>query len=163
MHLTSDVKPPWILRSFPDSGIALWFSLLVRTETLLSQDLAVQRSVYMPTPAESERRINEFARHLQQLNHVDIALPPNQDILPEYVSCNVYLVLDNSFELKITSEMYVPEALGRCVEGWPDGVPFLIQPIKMPRGGHDLILATACPPGRLTQDVWVGMANPRIS
>ena len=52
-------ETPWVLRPFPNSGIALWFSLLVRTDTLLSQDLAVQRRVYMPTTAESERRINE--------------------------------------------------------------------------------------------------------
>lgn len=88
----------WGLTTFPGTGIALWFTLAVQTSMILEQDLEIQRRVLMPTPSEKERRISEFVRHYQQLNHVSVPLPPDRLTVPRYIICNVYLVTDPALE-----------------------------------------------------------------
>lgn len=156
-----ELETAWQLTPFPDSGVALWLSLKFRTETLLNQELAIHRNVSMPTSAEATRRTEEFVRHLQQLNHVDVPLPPDQATLPQYICCNIYITTDPHFNTSLTSQMFMEANLAEHVEGWPDDVPFMIQPLKLDRGGHELIIATACPPGELVAEVFVGIARPK--
>lgn len=156
-----DLETAWQLTTFPGSGVALWLSLKFRTQTLLNQDFAIQRNVKMPTSAEATRRTEEFARHLQQLNHVDVPLPPDQTTLPQYICCNIYLTTDPNLDTSLTSQMFMEANPAEHVEGWPDGVPFTIQPLRLNRGGHELIIATACPPGELLGEIFVGLARPK--
>jgi hypothetical protein len=149
------------LKAIPGTGIGLWLTLAAKTSTLMNQDQHVQRLVASPSPAEEARRTAEFVRHLQELNHVDIPLPPDQKTVPNYICCNIYLVLDANQPISPPSDTFLVNGIAAHVEGWPDGVPFQIQPIKLPRGGHDVIIETACPPGALTADVWIGLARPR--
>jgi hypothetical protein len=151
----------WGLTPFPGTGIALWFTLAVQTSTILEQDLDIQRRVLMPTPAEKERRTNEFVRHYQQLNHESLKLPPDQLTRPQYIVCNVYLVTDPTADCTLNGDMFVAKTIQPVVNGWPDDAEFPVQGMKLERGGHQLIFATACPPGELQAAMNLGV--PRLA
>lgn len=83
----------WRLQEFEGSGLALWFTMLVRWSVLLDQELAVQRCVQAPTPAEAERRKGVFASIAARMKVMDVPLPKSTT-KPEYVYCAVYFVTD---------------------------------------------------------------------
>lgn len=49
-------REAWRLQRFEGSGLAIWFTILVKWSTLLDQETAVQRCMKAPNPAEAERR-----------------------------------------------------------------------------------------------------------
>ena len=114
-----------------------------------------ERNVKSPT-SDVERRKAEFVRYTKSINFQRIKFPPGK---PEgdYVFAVIYIVTDSTKEIKLTSEMFLAGgSVDDVVSGWPDGNVFGIQPIKIRCSDMNLVIATACPPGTLKQDVVLG-------
>ena len=158
----ADLSHPtaWQLVPFPNTGIALWFAMSVKTSVLLEQDMAVQRLVPMPK-TDRKRRVEEYVRHFNELNLIDVNLPPDQLEIPPYICCNFYLVTDPNGNFTLTSDAFVQAWKNARIDGWDNDVRFLVQPSnELEFGGHKLVIATACPPGECTNEVDIGIPRP---
>jgi len=149
------VARAWRTHHFSDCDLALWFFLLVRVSILRQQDIAVQRRVKMPT-TDKERRTNEFLCYTQNLRLSNISLPPRE---PEYdyIYFGLYLAPD-SIRADQLSPSILPagSSMNSQIEGWPEGNVFQIAVSRLTFGQRTICVATACPPGRLRSDVFVG-------
>jgi len=144
----------WRLCRFEGSGLAIWFTLLMKWSVLLDQETAVQRLVQAPTPAEAERRKQVFVRYAARLKFVDVPLPLRSGT-PEYVYCVVYFVTDPN-GVNLTSDIFLQGDVDSVVDGWPEGIVFEIQPMKLRYEETQFVIAVACPPGTMRQDVFLG-------
>lgn len=152
----------WRLHPFDGSGVALWFKLMVRCSVLEDQDLRVERNIKSPT-SDVERRKAEFARYANSIKFQRIKLPPGK---PEgdYVFVVIYVVIDPGAEIVLTSDMFLAGGnVDDVVDGWPDGSVFGIQPIKFKVSDFEMVVATACPPGNLDPDVFLGFPRAMAS
>lgn len=145
----------WRLQETEGSGLALWFTMLVRWSVLLDQELAVQRSRQAPTPAEAERRKALFASIAARMKVMDVPLPKSASE-PEYVYCAVYFVTGADGEFAFSDGLFPSGQVDTEVEGWPNGSQFEIQPMRLRYEHTQYVLATTCPPGRLRHDVIMG-------
>jgi len=145
----------WGTHRFPDSGLALWFILLVRVSILRQQDMAVQQCVKMPT-TNKERRTNEFVRYPQNISLLNVPLPPCKEEY-DYIYFGFYLAPD-SIKMDQLSFSNLPSGstMYNEIEGGDDGNEFLIKVSHLTFGQRTIYVATACPPGRLRSDVSVG-------
>jgi len=146
----------WRLQRFKGSGLALWFTLLVKWSTLRAQETAVQRVMKAPNAAEAERRKRAFADHAAQLRIIDVPLPRSVTV-PEYVYCVVYFVTEPEREIKLTPDMFPHANVDSEVDGWADKGLFEIQPMKLCCEQTQFLIATACPPGTMRHDVLLGL------
>ena len=144
----------WRICRFEGSGLAVWFTLLVKWSVLLHQETAVQRCVRAPTPAEAERLKQVFASHAARLKFVDFPLPLRSGT-PEYVYCVIYFITDPN-RIKLTSDIFLHGHVDSVVDGWPEGNEFEIQPKNLLYEQTQFVIATACPPGTMRQDVFLG-------
>ena len=151
----------WRLCEIPNGGVALWLTILVRTSTLVKQHLAMQVKATMRTWAERHRREQQFEKYLNERTSVTLSLPSSERSPPEYVCCNIYLVTDPNGDHSVIGDRFLDNRAFECVDDWPDSAPFDINTARLERGGHDLIFASACPPGKLKMDVVVGLALAR--
>ncbi len=150
----------WRLREQHSSGLALWFSMLVRWSVLLDQEAAVQRRLRAPTPAEAERRKMLFTQAASQMQFMDFPLP-NSVTVPEYVYCSVYFVVGENGDFRFMPELFPSNQADSEIDGWPDGSTFEIQPKALKYEMTKFVIATACPPGVLRPDV--AFALPRLN
>jgi hypothetical protein len=148
-------REAWRLHRFEGSGLAIWFTLLVKWSTLMDQETTVQRCMKAPNPTEAERRKQEFTRHAAQLKIIEVPLPHSVKT-PEYVYCAVYLVTGSEQEINMKSDIFLYGDVDSQVDGWPAGTVFEIQPMKLPYESIQFLIATACPPGTMRCDVVLG-------
>jgi hypothetical protein len=149
-------KHAWRLHEFENCGLALWFTILVNWPVLLDQELAVQRCMQAPTPADAERRKRVFAQIAAQTKVIDVALPKSANE-PAYVYCAVYLVTSQDGEFKFSPVIFPSSHVDDEVEGWPDGSSFEIQLMRLRYEHSQFVLATASPPGSMKHDVTFGL------
>ncbi len=149
-------KQAWRLHENKGSGLALWFTMLVRWSVLLDQETAVQRCTEAPTPAEAERRKELFASIAARMKVIDVPLPKSVTS-PEYVYCAVYVVTDADGEVTFSDGLFPSGHVDTAVDGWPDGSELEIQPMRLRYEHAQYVVATSCPPGRAQQDVMIGL------
>ena len=146
----------WRLQRFEGSGLAIWFTFLVKWSTLLDQETVVERWVKSPHTAEAERLKRAFARHAGQIKIIDVPLPKSV-IVPQYVYCVVYLITEPDREIQLTSDIFLHGHVASEVDGWHDGENvFEIQPMKLHHEQANFLIATACPSGIMRQEVALG-------
>jgi hypothetical protein len=148
-------KQAWRLHRFEGTGLAFWFTLAVRWQTLQDQETAVQRRILAPTPAEVERRKQVFTNYPRRLTFVDVPLPPTESV-PDYVYCVVYLLTDPAAEPKYSSDVFPFGDVGTWIDGWPCRGEYPIKTSKLHHEQTEFVVATACPPGHLRQEVLMG-------
>jgi hypothetical protein len=148
-------RQPWRLFRFEGSGLAIWFTLLAKWSVLLDQQTVVQRCMHAPTPAEAERRKRAFERYAAQLKLVDVPLPVKCGS-PEYVYCVVYLVTDPSGGVNPTPDIFPNGDVDSVIDGWREGTEFEVQSKLLTYERTQFVIATACPPGTMRQDVSFG-------
>lgn len=148
-------REAWRLQRFEGSGLAIWFTILVKWSTLLDQETAVQRCMKAPNPAEAKRRKQVFAHHTAQLRIIDVPLPKSVTV-PKYVYCVFYFVTEPERETKLTPDIFLHGDVDSQVDGWPDGTVFEIQPMKLRYEQTQFLIATACPSGTMRQDIVLG-------
>lgn len=142
----------WRIQQFDDSGLALWFNMIVSWSVLKDQDRWLQRNIKAPT-SDVERWKAEFTRYANSIKLQGIRLPPGE---PEgnYVYADVYVVTDPTKSIQPTAEIFLSGgSVDDVIDDWPAGNVFGIQPMKIRVGQVDLVVVTACPPGVLKQDV----------
>lgn len=150
----------WRLHEFDNSGVALWFKVMIRWSVLQDQDLRVQRNVKSPT-SDVDRRKAEFVDYANNIKFQRIKLPPG-DPEGDYVFVVVYIVTDPAKQIALTTDMFLAGgSVDDVIDGWPDGSVFGIQPIKINTNDVEMVVATACPPGKLRQDVVLGFPRPK--
>jgi hypothetical protein len=113
-------RQAWRLQRFEGSGVALWFTLLVKWSTLLDQETAVQRHAKAPNAAAAKRREEAFKQHVARMQMADIFLPTGVTA-PEYVYCAVYLVTEPKGDIKLTPNMFLLCDINAVVDGCTDG------------------------------------------
>jgi hypothetical protein len=145
----------WRAHHFSKCDLALWFTLLVRVSILRQQAMAVQRRVQTPT-TDKERRTDEFIRFTQHLAFSNMALPLREAV-NDYIYFGVYLGPDaiNPNDLS-PSILPADSSMDSQIEGWPHGNVFQIAISRLKFRQRSIFVATACPPGRLRSDVFVG-------
>ena len=146
----------WLLQETEGSGLALWFTMLVRWSVLLDQELAVQRCRQAPTPAEAERRKALFASIAGRMKVMDVPLPKSASE-PEYVYCEVYFVTGADGEFTFSDGLFPSGQVDTEVEGWPNGSQFEIQPMRLRYEHTQYVFATTCPPGKVRHDMMIGL------
>lgn len=148
----------WKLHHLDDFGLALWFYLLVRIPVLRKQDLAVQRRVPMPK-SDEERRLNEF-RHSSR-TPLDIPLP-HHNSEQDYIYFGFFLARDLPPADQFPSERILPaDNLNSQIEGGRAENTFETRGLKFSFENQIIVVAAACPPGRLLSDVTVGFSGKR--
>jgi hypothetical protein len=149
------VARAWGTHHFSDYDLSLWFTLLVRISILYQQDIAVQRRVKMPTN-DKERRTNEFVRYAQNISLFNVPLPYSESEC-DYIYFGFYLAPD-SIKIDQLSPSILPvgSSMDSQIEGWPVGSIFQIAVSRLTFCQRTICVATACPPGRLRSDVFVG-------
>jgi hypothetical protein len=150
----------WRLQHFEGTGLALWFTLLVRWSVLLDQDFAVQRRVCAPT-ADADRRKMEFASFASQIKVIDVPLPPGPSA-GNYVYCVAYFVTDTSAEIQLSSDVFPLGHLNGQVDGYSATPNLDVRALRLPYAVTQFVFAAACPPGELTQGVVVGFPRQRL-
>jgi hypothetical protein len=150
----------WRLQRFEGTGLAIWFSILVRWSVLQDQDFAVQRRVCMPT-ADSDRRIAEFIRFANQAITKDVPVSRGTSA-GDYVYCVAYFVTDPSQHIQLSSDVF-PAAMISCqVDGYSAAPEPEVRALKLTYADTQFVFAAACPPGRLSQDLIVGYPRKRL-
>jgi hypothetical protein len=147
-------RQAWRLQRFEDSGVALWFTLSVKWSTLVDQETAVQRLAKAPNAADAKRREQIFRQYAAKIKIVDIPLPTGVTA-PEYVYCNVFYVTEPEEEIKLTPNIFLLGDINAVVDGWTDGT-FEIQSKRLLCEQTQFLIATACPPGTVRREVFLG-------
>lgn len=150
----------WRLQHMEGTGLALWFSILVRWSVLQDQDLAVQRRASMPT-ADTARRTMEFLRFASQIKPMDVPLPSGPPA-GDYVCCFAYVVTDNSHKIEVTSDAFDPGVFSSKVNGYSVPPELEISALKLNYAETQFVFAVACPSGTLTEELIVGYPRKKI-
>ena len=150
-------KQSWRLQPFESTGLAFWFSLLVRRSVLRNQDMAVQRLVAAP-PSDAARRKAEIARFAQRFKVMDIPLQmcPSAG---DYVYCVAYVVTDTSREVELSADVYPIGTIASQVNGYVAAPDSEVQALKLKYAEMQFVFTADCPPGEVLQDV--SIAFPR--
>jgi hypothetical protein len=152
-------REKWRLHEFKHTNLAMWFRILVQRTFLEQQKQVVGTGVHMPKTDES-RRTTEFTDWAKNLRVVNIPLPPT-DSPGDFIYSCFYFVTDKPSAVNLTSEAFLGGGnIDELVDGWPDGT-VAIQQAYFPILGVDLWTATACPPGRLREQVIFGLPVPK--
>lgn len=102
-----------------------WFHLAVQMETLVSQDLAIQRNIPCPAP-DKERRVKEFTDAISQMRRVFLPLAQSNN---KYASlCCQFFVADEELENESINECikafdirqndFLPEWTAGSIANW---------------------------------------------
>lgn len=141
----------WRLENVGETGLALWFSLLVRRCVLEEQHRAVERNVRVPR-SDRDRREAEFRKYAQQLRFQPVRIPPGGDTCSFFYFA-IYL------ERSEQSHPELPPGLSQLgsfpdglVRGWPDNSRIALQPMRFALGDLRLLFVTAAPPGELAAE-----------
>lgn len=145
----------WRLHRLEGHDLALWFTLLVRWDVLKEQDFAVQRRVKMPR-GDEQRRTQEFVRFAGQIKVMDVPLPETV-LEPNYVYCLAYFVPDACAEVTLPPGAILTSGLGAHIDGCRADAIVDVRPLKLRYEHTQFVFAAACPPGTLTDDVFVGL------
>lgn len=150
----------WRLQHFEGTGLAFWFSILVRWSVLQDQDFAVQRRVCMPTP-DADRRKTEFVRFASQIvvKDVPVSIGPSAG---DYVFCVAYFVTDTTRDIQLTPDVFPTAMIGGQVDGYAAPPDLEVRALKLRYADTQFVFATACPSGHLTQDLIVGYPRKRF-
>jgi len=146
----------WRLQQLEGNGLAIWFTILVRWSVLAEQEQAVQRCVQAPTPAETKRRTELFAKIAKQATVVEVPRPKSP-AKPDFVYCEVYFVTDADGDVTLPDNLICSGFADTEVEGWPYGSHFEIQRMLLQVGHKHFVIATSCPPGKARSDVAIGL------
>jgi len=164
VHLIRGKRPASYYNNAPrfeGSGLAIWFTFLVKWSTLVKQETAVQRCMQAPTPAEAERRKQAFAHHAAQLKVVDIPLPKSTNV-PQYVYCVIYFATDPDGKISLSPDIFLHGNTDNQVDGWSDENAFEIQLKKFCCEQTQFVIATSCPPGTMRQEVALGFPGRKV-
>jgi hypothetical protein len=150
----------WRTHRYGDSGLALWFLLLVRISVLRQQDMAVQRKIHVPA-SDKKRRTEEFVGLQHRLRLQNIPLPPH-DAEQDYIYLGFYIAPISVATDKVSAPTLPADtSVDSQIEGWPDKSTFTVAGLRFRFGEQVICVAAACPPGRLLSDVSVGFAGRR--
>lgn len=147
----------WRLQPFDGTGLAFWFSLLVRWSVLRNQDFAAQRPVPAP-PTDAERRKEEIARFAQQMKVMDVPLQMSRSA-GDYVYCVAYVVTDTSRNIQLSPHVYPIESIASQVSGYVATRDSQVHALKLKYAERQFVFTAECPPGQLLEDV--NIAFPR--
>ncbi len=146
----------WGTHYLPNRIFRLWFLLLVRISVLQKQDMAVQRHVRGPV-TDKKRRADEFAAYVRRLKFLNVPLPAHP-AEQDYIYFGLYLASDSAMMSDQLAAPILPTGtVDAQIEGWDDGSVFEITGLRFPLDTLTICVAAACPPGRLTTDVSVGL------
>jgi len=151
-------KPCWRLRHFRDRPLALWLMFLLRLSVLGTQDRAVQRRVHIP-PSDVGRRLAEF---IKRPDTKVLHLPPAEERHGDYVFCSLCLEAGPIGQEHVPATLLLLDPpLDKMIDDLPTDtlVPVGSKPLKI--GPRILHIALACPPGKLKEDVFLGMPSQR--
>lgn len=167
IHLTTAVADPnkshhsgrWRLFEFRDTGMALWFSIVVPLSILKTQDVHVVRRIE-PPPEDIERRKAEFTRFAEGMAKRirPIRLPPVQG---DYVVAAIFVARGAVTGPPPHELIEAALDVWSMVEGCPKGIECTGRLATVNAGDSSLAVAIACPPGSFTDEPVLGLPRAK--
>lgn len=148
------VKQGWKLHSLSDD-LSAWFIFLVRRSVMEQQSFHTEVGVTSPTPEEGERRKAEFTRHVQSVQPSGFEIPAV--MLGDYILSMFFIAKTPSANSDPISDYCGKLRLDEQINdiGKDFSCPVKVSRVTV-RDTH-LVVATACPPGRLKTDAVYGV------
>jgi hypothetical protein len=157
-----DRKQHWRLQSFDGTGAALWLLLLVRWDTIMGQELKVEKLLHAPNDREKQRRIEKIGEYIGQIQWVDIPLPPVTDA-SHFLYFTLCLNTNPNLDWKPSPAMYSAVDASVQVDGWSPEDNFGALSKRIMVGDQEVVVSVSCPPGQLRPDVFLGLPSRRES
>ena len=152
------------LRTCPigEYGISGWFKALVKVDVLETQDTAIQRKI--PVPEGHLERLTKWMDNFARQLAIKHTMLPVSFEARDYIYYSMFVAgpsFDNE-NISAVCEAIGHRILDEYVTGCDEKDKFLIQGTRFQVGDCDLVIVTACPPGRLKQRVAIQFARRRL-
>lgn len=147
------------IKEIPGTGLAPWFSMLVKWSVIENQDLRVETDMYTPA-GDGPHREQVFRKMAEQYRGAYVALPegPRQG---DYVYTMFCLQTSETIDFTPLATDYIGQNVDDRIEGFPDGTIFPIQPTKLQIGDTKIIAMTSAPPGMAKTELSYGFVSPK--
>lgn len=160
VHLTSydengdPVHTPslgWRSAPVRDPDFRLLFAVHVKLEHVRDQDVLVGRQFIIP-PSDVARRTSEISRFRQRIINHDIPVT-SSDPNPHYVSFAIYRTESEATAESLPPRLFPGAMFRDMVDNWPDPAEFVAMGKPFKLRDHHLLMAAACPPGQLIDEL----------
>lgn len=139
----------------PGSDAALWCVCAFRWTVLEQQCGEFEWTAPMPK-SDQQRREQEFIKYAEQVMEqpVFLTIPAPRG---DYVISVFYVLGSGKLDWFPPKAFHMGSFWNDEIDGWPDGDRFDVALSAVEAGAVHIGIATACPPGHLKRDVFVGL------